>query len=189
MGQSVGGGSGEEELKGSVTELGSSKLVVTHVEVVRQREVIKIPELVREPRPTIEYIVRTEPTVRYETKLEDTIKYEEKIKDTTRYNVREEETVRYIPVEVACEKPVVTDKIYERPVVVEKEYQLVTFKDLEAIKEAMALLPKLLEEIKELRKFRIVEEIIKVPKINYIPTDVFKITQSGELVKDADTNR
>ena len=186
MGQSISGGSDSDDKKGTVTELGSSKLVVTHVEVIRQREVIKVPEIVVEKRPTIEYTVRTEDTIRYEPRTEETVWYEETIVPTTRFVVKEEETTKYVPVEVRCEKPVVTDKIYERPVVVEKEYQLVTFKDLEAIKEALELVPKLLEEIKELRKYRIVEEVIKVPKINFIPTDVYKITQSGELVKDAD---
>lgn len=186
MSQAIGGvpQSGPEE--GVVTQLGGSKLVVTHVEVIRQREVIKVPELVREPRPTIEYVARTEETIRYEPRTEETVRYEETVAPTTRFVVKEEETIKYVPKEIVCERPVVTDKIYERPVVVEKEYQLVTFKDLEAIKEAMALLPKLLEEIRELRKVRIVEELVKVPKIEFVPTTVMRITKSGELVKDAD---
>jgi len=188
MGHSVGGNpeSGSDDTRGDVQELGSSKLVVTHVEVKRVREIIRVPEIVLEKRPTIEYVVRQESTTQFIPKEEETTRYNIKEEQTIKYTPTEQETIKYVPVEVKCEKPVVTDKIYERPVIIEKEYQLVTFKDLEAIKEAMVLIPKLLDEIKTLRNYRVVEEIIKVPKINYVPTDVYKITQSGELVKDAD---
>ena len=50
----------------------------------------------------------------------------------------------------------------------------------------MTLLPKLLAEIRELKNIRIVEEVIKVPKIEFVPTTVMRITKSGELIKDAD---
>jgi len=186
MGQSIGSAAQFNEDQGQVEELGSSKLVVTHVEVKKQRVEVKIPVLVEESVPTTKYTVRTEETVQYKPRVEETVRYEESVQPTTRYEVKEAETVRYVARDVACERPVVTDKIYERPVVVEKEYQLVTFKDLEAIKEAMALLPKLLAEIKELRNTRIVEEVVKVPKIEYVPTTVMRINKTGELIQDAD---
>jgi hypothetical protein len=185
MGQSFSSAQQGETPTGEIVQLGSSKLVVTQVEVIRQREVVKIPVLVEETVPTTKYSVRVEETVRYEPRIEETVRYEETVQPTTRFVVKEEETTRYKIKDVECERPVVTDKIYERPVVVEKEYQLVTFKDLEAIKEAMTLLPKLIEEIKELRKVRIVEELVKVPKIEYVPTTVMRIAKTGELVQDA----
>jgi hypothetical protein len=186
MGQSLGSNQQGEQPTGDIQQLGSSKLVVTHVEVIRQREVVKIPVLVEENVPTTKYTVVTEETVQYKPRVEETVRYEETVAPTTRFVVREEETTKYIQKDVVCERPVVTDKIYERPVVVEKEYQLVTFSDLEAIKEAMALLPKLLEEVKELRRVRIVEEVVKVPKIEYVPTTVMRVSKTGELIKDVD---
>jgi hypothetical protein len=185
MGQGIGSVPQFNEEQGSVEELGSSKLVVTHVEVKKQRVEVKVPVLVEESVPTTKYIVRTEETVCYKPRTEETVRYEETVRPTTRYEEHVEETVRYEPRVVECEKPVVVDKLYERPIIQEKTYQLVSFTDLEAIKEAMALLPKLLAEVRELRKVKIVEEVIKVPKIEYVPTSVYKITQSGELVKDA----
>jgi hypothetical protein len=186
MAQSISGnGEDRNESVGKITTLGSSKLVVTHVEVIKQREIIKVPEIVIEKRPTIEYVPTQETTIKYTPKEEVTIKYVPEEKKTILYTTVDKETIKYIPIEQRCEKPIVTDKIYERPVIIEKEYQIVSFKDLEAIKELIEIVPKLLVEINKLKTYRLVEEIIKVPKINYIPTDVFKITKSGELVKDA----
>jgi hypothetical protein len=186
MGQSVtGGAGGSPQGEGVVESLGKAKLVVEHVEVVRTRVPIEIPHVTVREETTTKYTVRTEDTIKYTPVEQPTTRYVPQNEETVRYTVREAETVRFIPRDVECERPIVTDKLYERPVIQEKVYQLISFTDLEAIKEAMALLPKLLEEIKELRKIRIVEEVIKVPKINYVPTDVYRITQSGELVKDA----
>ena len=185
MGQSIGSAAQFNEDQGTTEELGSSKLVVTHVEIKKQRVEVKIPVLVEESVPTTKYTVVAAETVRYEPRIEETVRYEETVRPTTSFVVEERETIKYVPKEVMCEKPVVTDKIYERPVIVEKEYQLVTFKDLEAIKEAMALLPRLLEEIRQLKNTRIVEEIIKVPKIEYVPTTVMRINKTGELIQDA----
>ena len=185
MGQSSSSAARFNEEQGTIEELGTSKLVVTHVEIKKQRVEVKIPVLVEETVPTTKYSVVSAETVRYEPRIEETVRYEETVQPTTRYVVEERETVRYVPKDVVCEKPVVTDKIYERPIIVEKEYQLVTFKDLEAIKEAMALLPKLLEEIGRLKNTRIVEEVVKVPKIEYVPTTVMRIAKTGELIQDA----
>ena len=188
MGQTIGGSQLKEAPIGEITKLGSSKLTVEDVEVIHIREVIRVPVIEEVTVPTTRYEVTTLETKLYEPTVVQTVRYEVEEKPTTRFVVRDEETVRFVERPVEVERPVVVDKLYERPVIQEKIYQLVSFTDLEAIKEAMTLLPKLIEEIKELKKTRIVEEIIKVPKINYIPTDVFRITQSGELVKNADTN-
>jgi len=129
----------------------------------------------------------------YSETVEDTIKYTVEEKPTVMYRVEERETVRYVPREVSCEKPVLVDKIYERPVIIEKEYQLISFKDLDAINQALTAIPKLLEmipklvsEIEKFKNIKIVEEVVKVPRIEYIPTVVHRITKTGELIKDAD---
>jgi len=187
MAQSVGSGKSETP-KGEVTNLGTSKLVVQNVEVVKIREVIRVPEFVTEEIKVTKYVPIEEPTTKYITKTEDTTKYNTVEKDTTKFNVRTEDTVKYSIIEKECEKPVPVDTPYERPIIVEKEYALVKYTDITLIRELMETLPKLLEVAKKFKDIKVVEEIIKVPRINYIPTDVYKMTTTGELIKDADSS-
>ena len=176
--------------KGDVTELGSSKLVVTHVEVIRQREVIKVPEIVVEKVPTTQYVVQQEETVQYIPRQVETTQYVAREESTTKFIQRDEETVKYVPREVTCEKPIIVDKLYERPVLQEKEHQLVTFTDLEAIKELVVLAPRLLSELQKLKSYKLVEEVIRVPQVQFEPTtvervvwaDVHKCKKCGALV-------
>jgi hypothetical protein len=184
MAQSASGGGQKPVPKGVTQSLGSAKLVVENVEVIRTRIPIEIPEIIRKTEETTQYVVKNETTTRYIPSDEPTTRYVPREVETIRYIPREEQTTRYLVDEVRVEKPICIDTPYERPIVTNKEYTLVTFKDLEAIREAIDLLPKLVAEVKELRKVKIVEEVVKVPKINYVPTDVFRITQSGELVKE-----
>ena len=186
MAQGTSGGGQKAAPKGEIQKLGESKLVVENVEIIRTRIPIEIPEIIRKTEDTIQYVVKTEPTVRYDARAEETVRYVPRDVETIKYLPREESTTRYVVDEVRVEKPICVDTPYERPVVTNKEYTLVTFKDLEAIREALDLLPKLMAEIREIKKVKLVEEIIKVPKINYVPTDVYRITQSGELVKNDD---
>lgn len=175
MGQAITSPAAASAPQGQVTNLGSAKLVVENVEVIRRREVINVPEIVRIEQPTIEYIARQEPTVKYNVSEVETIKYVPKESETVKYNVRQEETIKYVPHEVRCEKPVLIDTPYERPVVVNKEYVLVTFKDMEAIRELMSVAPALLEQLNAIRKYTLVEEIVRVPKVQYEPTKVERV--------------
>jgi hypothetical protein len=187
MGQSMGsGGKTTTVPRGKIQQLGGNgRLVVDQVEIVRQREVIKVPELVIEEKPTIKYIPEEQPTVKYNATEIDTVKYNVTEKETIKYEAQSQETIKYVPREVECEKPVLIDKPYERPVVVDKEYTIVTFKDMEAIRELMDLAPKLLSQLKALKDTKIVEEIIKVPKIQYVPTTIKRVKDTGELIDDA----
>jgi len=197
MGQGMSGGGSAEEPKGEVQQLGKSKLVVEQIEVIRQREVIKIPHVVYEDVPSINYIVKDEPTTRYVVQDVPTIKYIELNENTTKYNVIEDETIKYITKEVVVEKPIVVDVSYEvkyeKPVIVEKEYTVFQPKDMVLIKELATMLPNVLAGLEKVRNFKLVEDVIKVPKIQYVPTnvervvwsDVHKCKKCGSLV-DAD---
>ena len=84
--------------------------------------------------------------------------------------------------DVKVERPVPQDKPYERPVIVEKEYSIATIKDMDNVRKLMDLIPKLSIEVdnlrakvEKLRKYKLVEEIIKVPKIQWIPTPTERI--------------
>lgn len=186
MGQTSKGGGIKEPEKGEVhTVGGNGKLVVNSVEIVKQREVIKVPEVVIEEQHTVKYIPREEKTVKYVAEEVPTVKYNATERDTIKYNTITETTTKYVPEEVKCEKPILVEKPYEKPVLVEKEYTLVTYKDLEAIREAMDLLPKLIEQVKTLKDIRIVEEVVKVPKLQYVATTIKQVSKTGELIQDA----
>lgn len=179
-------GGGSTRVKEEVQELGTDhKVVLEKVQVVKRRHTIDIPEYNVVPKETVKYVPKTEPTVKYVVEERPTILYNAQEKDTTKYNVIEEKTVKYVPEEVKCEKPILVDKPYERPVITNKEYVLVTFKDMEAIRELMEVAPKLLAKLKELREYEIVKEVVKVPDIRYVPTTIKKIKSTGELVDDA----
>jgi len=185
MAQSASGGGKTPSESGEVQQLGSSKLVVEQVEIIRRRVPIDIPELVIRTEETTRYVPKTEPTIKYVTTEEPTIKYVVDERETTKYNTVEEKTVKYIPQEVTCEKPVLVNKPYERPVVVDKEYTIVTYADIEAIRELMDLAPKLLAQLKAIKEYQIVKEVIKVPELHYVPTTIKKISKTGELIDDA----
>jgi hypothetical protein len=198
MGQSTTGGVAQDTRDSrSETQVlgGNGKLVVEQVEIVRRREVIKVPEIVIEQRPTIEYVPQVQQTVRYDVVPQETIRYDVREQETIKYNTVEQETVKYVPREVECEKPVLVNKSYERPVFVEKEYVIVTYQDIEALKELIDLAPKLLAQLKELKDYKLVEEVIKVPQVQYVPTQVERVVWidrkrdkvTGELL-DADTH-
>ncbi len=178
MGQSMGSAPAEE-LRGEIHELGRAKLVVEHVEIVRQRETIKVPHVVYEDVPTVRYTVQEQPTTKYIAGTATTTNYVATEKETVKYNVREEQTIKYIPKEVVVEKPVVHEKIieviYEKPVIIEKEYTVLASKDMVLIKELATMVPKLLDELAKLRKYTLVEEIVKVPKLQYEPITVERV--------------
>lgn len=188
MGQSASGGRQDaKQERGEAHELGPEDKITLHkVEVVRQREVIKVPQLVIEEEQTTRYIPHDEDTVRYVRHDQDTTKYNTREVETVKYVPREEETVKYVTNEVACEKPVIVEKLYEKPVLQEKEYTLVTYNDIAAIRELMELAPKLLSQLREIRDYKVIEEVIKVPKIQYVPTTIKKVKSTGELIDDAD---
>ena len=188
MAQGMGGGS-RQQPKEEIIDLGTDhKVVLEKVQVVKRRHVIDIPEYNFVEKETIKYVPKTEPTVKYEVTTKPTVQFEVRTEPTVKYDVQAEKTTKYVAEEVRCEKPVLIDKPYERPVVIDKEYTIVTFKDMEAIRELMDTAPKLLARLKEIRDYQIVKEVIKVPDIKYVPTTIKKIKSTGELIDDSDTN-
>jgi hypothetical protein len=178
MGQQVNGRlNTNSALQAAQTQqLGDEDKIVLHkVEVVRQREVIKVPEIVVEEKPTTRYIEETRPTIRYDVTTEPTTRYDATAEETIKYIPREEETIKYVPKEVVVEKPVCVDKPYERPVITEKEYQIASYSDVNALRELLDLIPLLRKELDSLRKYKLVEEVVKVPKIQYEPTKVERV--------------
>lgn len=160
----------------------SKKIVLEDIELIKRKVTIDVPVLVPVPMEQIKYETKVEKQVKYDTQVKDTIKYNVTEQDTTRYNVTDQDTIRYKVIEVKVEKPIMVDKPYEKPVIKEVEYVVATIKDLSVVRDLMELIPKMTEEIKELKKqldgltnYTLVEKEIDVPKINYVPTEVERI--------------
>jgi hypothetical protein len=186
MAQGITGGA-RQQPKEEIVDLGTDhKVVLEKIQVVKRRHQIDIPEYHFVEKETIKYVPKTEPTVKYEVTTKPTVQFEVRTEPTIKYEVETEKTTKYVAEEIRCEKPVLIDKPYERPVVTNKEYTIVTFADMEAIRELMDVAPKLLAQLKGIRDYQIVKEVIKVPDIKYVPTTIKKIKNTGELIDDAD---
>lgn len=183
MGQTVSGGNSGEELK-TRTEKLSNKLVIEDVVIVERKKEIEVPEV---RYYSVEY---EKPIIR--EKEYTVTKYNTVELPTTKYNTVEEKTVKYIPEEVVCEKPIIKeveydkpvykDVQYERPVINKKEYEILEVKNIDEIKEYTKQVKELAKALGELeahmgtlKKYTLVEEIIRVPKVEYFPQKVERI--------------
>lgn len=157
-------------------------LLVEDVKVLTRTVVVDVPRY--KDVEQIKFITTEEGQIKYITKEEESIKHVTKEEETVKYIPREEDTIKYklVEKEYEVERPVPVDKRYERPVLVDKEYTITTFKDVEAIRELVKMVPTLMAEIQRLkvelagvRDYKLVEEIVRVPQIKYIPTEVERV--------------
>ena len=166
---------------GEPTELGKEEkivklnapLTIEDVRVVKKEMIVDWPKL--NIVPTTKYVVKEEATKKYVSKEEPTTKYVTKEVDTTKYNVREETTTKYIPKDEETIKYTIKKVPTEKFIPVEKEVDLITYKDLGAIKELLKILPELMKHLKTLKEYKLVTEEIKVPDVKYIPTEVPRV--------------
>jgi hypothetical protein len=178
MGCNVSGGGGDEPLKLKDEKINS--LVVEDVKVVKKEYEVEVPKYVEKPQ--VKYVEKVENQVKYNTVEKETVKYDVKSEPTVKYDVKTEETIQYVPKEVKVEKPVPTDVVYERPVIRDKEYVIATYKDIEAIRELMKVVPELMKQLGELKTkimntkdVKLVEETIKVPKLSWVTREEERI--------------
>jgi len=164
--QSVSGGSTQPPFK----EEQISALIVKDVKVQTIIKRVEVPEYVKKEQT--QYVTKEQSQVKYNTVDKDTTRYNIKEAPTTRFVVNEEKTTKYMPEEVAIEKPVI----------VEKKYTIATYEDANALQAILGLVKNLTEEIGTLRTqlnsirgYKLVEEIIKVPKLLMIPTEVERV--------------
>lgn len=177
MAQSVSGGrgSGENQYKARDEKLGKA-LIIEDVRIVERQKIVDIPVM----KYIEKEVVYEKPVV----KEVETTKYNVVEKETTKYKPVEKETIFYTPKMVEVEKPVVVLKTYERPVyenvsyekpvINEKVYDIATVKDIDSVKQLISLveklnleLPKLKENLDSLKEYKLVEEVITVPKIQW----------------------
>lgn len=187
------GGAGEPLVS---TEKLNKTLVVENVTVVEVTKRIEVPTLVEVPREQIRYVTHEEDTTKYNTVLKETVRYVPRDIETMKYVVREMPTDKYIPVEKLVEVPKFVDKEFEVPKLVEKPLEVVTIKDLDNIQKLVAAIPDvvqglndavtgmvaLLEDVKtaqvevaKLRDIKLVEEVIRVPKIEWHTVEVERV--------------
>lgn len=183
----------------------ANTLVVENVTVVEVTKRIEVPQVVYIPVEQTKYITLEEQQTRYRDVLKDTIKYtvkeEQSIKYvpkeefTMKYTVKEEETIKYIPIE----------KIVEIPVKKEIPLEVLTIKDREHLQALINAFPDLafnsltvlaqlksmrtemdavLEHLKTLKDYKLVEEIVSVPHLEYHTVEVERV-----VWKDIPRNR
>ena len=169
MGQGVAGGSGGEGME--IVEKGKiSALVVDDVKVIKKEVRVEVPKYV--DKEQIKYVNKEEKQVKYNTMEETTTKFNVEEKSTVKYVPKEEDTVRYIPKDVEVEKAIIKEKVLT----------ITTFKDVDAIKAMAALVPglvkavdELTEKLKTVKDYKLVEQIVKADKIQFVPTEVERI--------------
>lgn len=78
---------------------------------------------------------------------------------------------------VEVDKPFYKEVIVEVPRFVNKDVPNPIFKDVEVVREVLKVVEKIRveEKVVEVITYKLVEEIIKVPKIQYVPTDVERV--------------
>ena len=184
-GVSGGGSNNSFQLK----EEKITALVVNDVKVRTKTYEVRVPKYIDHEQ--IKYNTTVENQVRYRTVEKDTLRYVEKKAETTKFNVVEQDTIRFIPVDRKVERPVPIDKPYERPVIVDKEYQIATYGDVAALRELIEILPAvkrelkdLKEELDKLKKYKLVEEVVKVPRLEY-----YTVKQERIIWKDVPRER
>lgn len=183
MGHEVSGGSSEEQVVGTVKKAGSH-IVLENVVVKNRQIIVDIPVVKQRviEEDSTKYNKVDEDTTKYNTINKSTIKYNVEEKETVKYNVKVEDTTKYNVLEVTCEKPVLQPKVYEIPKLVEKKVVVTSAGDVETLQEMLTLaralkkeLPNLMELLKDLKEYKLIEQVIKVPKIEYFVTPVERI--------------
>lgn len=157
-------------------------LVIEDVKIIEVPREVTVPKFVERKVEQVKYVDVEKSQIKYSTMDKDTIKYNVIEKDTVRYAPKVEETIKYVAKEVEVERPVAVPKEYERPVVKEKIVELVSYQDVAAIKSLMDVIPMVMKEIKALkveleglRKYKLVEKVVEVPRLQWVNTPVERI--------------
>ena len=171
-----------EELTGSI--------VLKDVKVIEQRQTVEIPEIKYVEKTYEVPVIKEVETLKFNMVEESTTKFIPVDEPTTRYVVKDVECERPIIKEVEYEKPIVTTKNYEKPVIQEKVYEIASVKNLdevikatETIKGLCASLAELRTHLEALKDYKLVEEIVRVPKIEYYNVPVERIVWK-DIVRD-----
>jgi len=178
------------------TEKLNKTLVVENVSVIEVTKRIEVPQLVYIDTPQTRFVTREEDTIKFNTVLKETLRYVPKEESTTKYVVKEEPTTKFIPKEVEVEVPKWVNKEVEIPVKKEVPFEVLTIKNLEQVQSLIKSLPEIIKglsdavvaitaftediklaqkEVAALRGTKLVEEIIKVPRLEWHTVEAERI--------------
>ena len=183
MGYGVSGaGKAETPTYKTGSEKLTKALVVEEVRIIEVPRIVEIPVIKNIETEQIKYITKEEPQIRYKTLEKETVNFIATEQPTIKYIPREEETIKYIPKEVQVERPVPIPVEYEKPVIKEKIIEVVRHGDVAAMTELRDIVISLTKELKELqvemskiKRYKLVEQIVEVPKVQWINTPVERI--------------
>ena len=183
MGQAVSGGA-SRKIGYTESEKLEKGIVITDV-IIKKREVI-----VDIPKVVIKEVEYERPVIKDKEYERPVIK--EVLKDTIKYVPVEQETIKYVAKIVECEKPVIVPKEYEKPIIREQIYEkpIIEHKKIEVTTVAdVALVQQLAIEVHNITKelvdlkvklagiknYKLIEEVIKVPKVEFVTVQVERI--------------
>ena len=161
---------------------GKTEITVDKLRIREQIVDVQVPKFVEKVVEIEKPVYIDKETTRYVTIDEPTTRYISKDVETIKYVTREQEMIKPVIIEKQYERPVVVDREYERPVIKEDLIEISRIVDLqslgELVRQVKALseeLPFLREQIEGIRNLKLVEEVVKVPKIEYITVQVERI--------------
>lgn len=159
MGMSAGGGSSSTNISGKTEKI--KALVVEDVHILTKEVEVQVPKYIEKIVEVPKYVTK-DITVHNVKVVEDTVRTQ---------NVEVEEKV------IVVERPTFRDVEVERPVYKNVEVTNYTIKKIDFPVEVPRITEKLVvKEIPiEVKKYTLVEEIIKVPKIQYVPTEIERV--------------
>ncbi len=182
MGGDTFGGVGEEGLEEITKKEPLKAIVVEDVRLLKRTFIVDVPKY--RTVDQIRYNIIEENTTKYNRIEKDTTEYIRKVVETKEFIRKEEDTIKYklVEKEYEVERPVPVDKRYERPVIVDKEYIIATYKDVDALKDLLSLIPRVMNEMEmmkaelaKMKDYKLVEEVLRVPKVKWIPTKTERI--------------
>lgn len=162
MGQGIGGGVADGDGLVSKVDLPVA-LVVKDVHIIKEHITVQVPKFVDKVVEVAKFIPK-EITV-----IDVKVKVEEKVVNTYKLKTVEEE--------VKVQKPVFENVTIIKPVLVEKEILEPVIRRVDTPIDVPRVVERLVvkEVVEKVTKYKLVEEIVKVPKIKYIPTEVERI--------------
>lgn len=176
MGQKVSGGGGTSTQYKARDEQLSKALVIEDVRIIERQKIVDIP-VMRYVEKQVEYekpVIKEVETIKYNVVTQETTKFVPKDQETIRYVVRDVEVEKPVVVLKTYEKPIYEEVKYEKPVINERVYDVSNVKDVEVIKELILAvkelniqLPLLKAHLDSLREYKLIEEEITVPKIQW----------------------
>lgn len=134
-------------------------------ETVLKKIIIKVPEMVKETKHTVEFEVEKKPTVEFIRSAKSTTEFIKREEETTKYIPRTVETIKYIPKEVKTDVPSIgsIELMKEFIVSVKDVINLIPslIKNFKAIVECARSIPYV---ISEFQKMKVMIESHKEPK-------------------------